>query len=235
MKDKTILAFVLRCVLLGCLALALTASVALADPSDPVFLYPGYYDANDYVKVVLHYAPDGDNFSYMYEVTNHSRSKAVISSFYFSSIEVTEVRAFWGWAPSVVSPNVLVGWGNIVDDHYTDYYPAVYPHNVPDRVGKLFPGVQIRWDAQEGGGLHVDQTVTFGFISYYAISAPVGDDPATANAGVVTTVGSYSNNQDRLYGPDPGLSPGGGSVPEWSSIVLGLIGFGGMGWRLRRR
>jgi hypothetical protein len=236
MTDRTILAVVLRYArawafvcCFACLAFAFSAPYAVAGETvfPAILLYPGYYAPNDYVEVVLHYQPVVGGFQYTYVVTNHSSSNAKLSRFFFTSAEVSDLNTFGDWQPPAES-----GWGHWGPQGMFIYgVPFITNHEVwdPD-AGKFITGSQFRWDASNlGVALAPGASANFGFTSTYDISQVAAD---IANAYVVA---AYSNGADLLYGPDPNASPSGGQVPEWSSIMLGLIGLGGMGLRFRRR
>ena len=260
MTDKTIPAFVLRsarvggCVLVACLALAFSAPLAGAQETvfAPVNLYhtekvydeaSGEYvdfiNVNDYVKVVLHYEPVGNRFQYTYVVTNHSTSSLPLWRFFFTSVEVSDLTTFGDedWQPSAAS-----GWGHKGPQNTFIYgVPYITPHDVWVGPGPddYVTGSQLRWETFDNSVALYPGTpevpavsIGFGFTSTYDISR-VGDAEDIANAYLVS---AYTNDgADLLYGPDPNPSPGGGQVPEWSSVMLGLVGLGGMSRRFRRR
>jgi len=168
-----------------------------------------------------------DGFQYTYVVTNHSSSNSPLWRFFFTSAEVSDLDTFASWQPPAGS-----GWGHWGPQGIFIYgEPLIINHDVwdPD-LGEFVTGSQFRWDASTTNvALAPGASGNFGFTSTYDISQ-VAEDISTAYI-----VAAYTNGADLLYGPDPSASSGGGQVPEWSPIVLGVIGFGGMSWRFRRR
>ncbi len=233
MRSKTGLTAVLQpvgttvFVLTVCFALAVLAPCALADET----IFPAVYlknggDQTGYVEVVLHYTPlENGEYSYIYWVTNLSGfAGAELSTFYFTSVEVSDVSSFHDpWA----QPD---GWGHYAGMQFVPDVPDIYTHSVSDpTTGDDVVGVQFRWDASSGTGLDYNEVGLFGFVSPYAYSElPI--DPASAYV-----LSAYSNNTERLYGPAPASAQGKQGVPEWSSVMLALMGIGGVGLRFRRR
>jgi hypothetical protein len=245
MTDRTNLAFVLRSVRVGalvciaCLTLALSASLVLAQGTE-VKLY-NELDTTGYVGVELYYVPISTGpfagaFQYTYKVTNHSGlSGYKLDRFLYTCLGVSDPNTAFlpaGDPIWITEPK----WG---------YWYAQFFYGEPKvttLVENGVPAVELMWKAADDAPFVYSDAVvghnpawvhsaSFGFTSPFAISGADPLDLGTAYVG-----GAYSNGKDLLYGPyDPNGSPGGGQVPEWSPIMLGLIGFGGMGWRFRRR
>lgn len=202
---------------------------------DPILLTST--DGSGSMEVVLQVTPAATSgpFEYTYWVTNSAQT--VMSDFYLTCVGIPDMTSFDPNRYRVMSGarkvsaagavtfergSSLVDWGNPLTG-----YGNARPQSIHDGT----PGVKLRWGSlSEGGGLDLDDgSIGFSFTSTY-MPATVASDLAGAFA-----IFTY-NGVEYVHGPGVGPDPSMPGVPEWSTIMLALSGFGCLsGFRRRLR
>lgn len=239
-----------KCIHLGGVAMAVLAICCLAlspvcaDVSsrwfDPILLKTTT-DAG-YMEVVLQVTPATrpGPFEYIYWVTNSAQRG--MSDFYLTCVGIPDLSSFDPLAYNVVAGTRLPGsggavtfqrgavvedWGNIITGQ--QMAPNARPQSIYDETSQQYASsVKFRWSVLADGGLTPGGSIGFAFTSTYS--------PATVARDLAATFAIRTYNGDEYaYGPGPEPDPGDDPVvPEWSTVMLALSGFGCLG-AFRRR
>lgn len=202
---------------------------------DPILLTAS--GSTGYMEVVLQVSPGvaPGPYEYVYWVTNYA--PVSLSDFYFTCVGIPDPSSFDPTAYRVMdgtrnpqpgggvqfwwgAPNL--DWGNLITGE--PMVPIIRQRDVYDATSDAVVGsTKFRWSSLAGDGLLPGDSLGYSFTSIYAPSAVARD----LAAGLA--IRTY-NGDEYAYGPDITSN----DVPEWSSALMALLGFGGVG-ALRRR